>query len=89
MRSLAFICVFGLAGCGSWPDAGEPTAAGARGAWPALLPLDQVLDRDTVAEAEDADAQALSRRAAALRTRADVLRGDSSDMDVLRSRLAR
>ena len=78
-----------LPACGSWPDAGGPSPAGAGTDWPGLMPLDQVLAEGTVEPAEDADAEALSRRAAALRARAEILRGNPSDMDALRARLAR
>ncbi len=57
--------------------------------WPELLPLDQLLETGTVAEARPDDAEALRRRAAGLRNRAAILRGNATDMEALRSRLAR
>lgn len=78
-----------LAGCSDWPDAGAPSPTAAPGSWPVLLPLDQVLANGDIPEAEDKDAVNLSRRAAALRARAAVMRSNPSDMDALRARLAR
>lgn len=75
-----------LSACAPWPDVGGPTRAG--GDWPTLLPLDAVIERGTVPEATDRDADSLAARAAALRNRAAILRSDPSDMEALRARLA-
>jgi hypothetical protein len=83
---LPLIC---LAACSDWPDAGGPPMARRSQDWPALLPLGELLDAGTVPEAEDRDASALAARAAGLRNRAAILRGNASDLDALRARLPR
>ena len=89
MRRIAFLCLIGLAACGDWPDAGGPPMARSADDWPALLPLDGLVDTGRVPEAADDDAAALLNRASALRGRAAILRGDATDMEDLRARLAR
>lgn len=75
-----------LAACGDWPDVGGPTRASSAG-WPALLPLDAVLNAPDTGVASDWEAAALASRAADLRRRAAILRGDAGDLDALRERL--
>lgn len=89
MRAAVLLCLFGLAACGDWPDAGGPPMARSAKDWPALLPLDALLDSGTVPAATDRDANALRNRAAALRARATILRSDTGDLDALRARLDR
>ncbi|MEM9845701.1 MAG: hypothetical protein AAF965_12945 [Pseudomonadota bacterium] len=57
--------------------------------WPKLLPINQIIERGTMTEATDDDAEALRSRAAALRGRAAVLRGSATDIEALRARLPR
>lgn len=78
-----------LAACADWPDAGGPPMSRSSDDWPALLPLDGLIETGEVREAENRDAEALRSRAAALRARAAILRGDASDMEDLRARLTR
>ncbi len=87
---LAIVAVL-LSACGSWPELDAPLRNDP-GAWPVLLPLDDVSglsDNDGSAQSE---AQRLASRAAALRARAAVMRRPVSDgdaMEALRARLAR
>ena len=89
MRLIALLSLISLTACGSWPDAGGPPMSRSSDDWPALLPLDGLVETGSVPEATDDDATALLNRASALRGRAAILRGDATDMDDLRARLAR
>ncbi len=88
MRYAALTCLL-LSACGGWPDAGGPPITRDARPWPALLPLEQVLDAAPIAD--DPDSDRLAARAANLRARAAILRRDASDVDAmeaLRARLA-
>ncbi len=89
MRMTALLCLCLLAACGDWPDAGGPPMARSAKDWPALLPLDDLIETGALPEARDSEAEALRNRAANLRNRAAILRGNASDLDALRARLNR
>lgn len=86
MRCLILSGCLLLAACGDWPDIGGPTRAGTA-EWPVLLPLDAILASPDMPEASDREAAALAGRAADLRRRAAILRGDAGDLDALREKL--
>ncbi|MDJ0639744.1 MAG: hypothetical protein QNJ20_12970 [Paracoccaceae bacterium] len=77
-----------LAGCGGWPDVGGPTSSVTQD-WPVLRPIDSLLTEGALPAASEEEADRLARRAAALETRARVLRGSTTDMEALRARLGR
>ena len=56
---------------------------------PLLLPLDDLIETGRVETATERENDSLLARAAALRNRAAILRGNASDMDALRARLPR
>ncbi|WP_413718300.1 hypothetical protein [Silicimonas sp. MF1-12-2] len=90
LSSACLIC-FALAACGDWPDLPDPVRQSASGAWPALVPVAELLpDPEAEAQGEE-DALQLAARAEALRRRAAVLRtpvGDMDDFDALRARIS-
>jgi hypothetical protein len=80
-----------LCSCGPWPDTSGVPLARQDQPWPQLLPLDPILDPAGPPPTSDAEARALSARAAALRMRAAVLRRpveDDAAMEALRARLS-
>lgn len=80
-----------LSGCGPWPQVDAPERADT-GAWPALLPIEDISSVSRASASPPADAQRLSARAAALRARARLMRQsvpDQDAMDAMRARLAR
>lgn len=85
------MCAAILTGCGSWPEVDTPVGAHS-GAWPKLLPINEVSALSGNEGDAQAQAQSLSQRAAALRARAAVMRRavpDNAAMEALRARLAR
>lgn len=79
-----------LAACSDWPDIGEPPIERRNTAWPALLPLSQVIESGDIETADAAEAEDLAERAAALQRRARILRArarNANDIEALRSRL--
>lgn len=94
MRNGAFLAILAvvLSACGPWPQVADAPARNDTGAWPELLPLDDVTSVSTSSGSAQSEAQQLSARAAALRNRARVMRTSVPDldaMDALRARLAR
>lgn len=94
MRNGAFLTILAvfLTACGPWPQVADAPARNDSGAWPELLPLDDVTALSTSSGSAQSEAQLLSARAAALRNRARVMRTsvpNSEAMDALRARLAR
>ncbi len=89
MYKLAIPYFLLIAACAEWPDAGGPPMSRSAEDWPALLPLDGLLETGNVPAASEDDADALRNRANALRARAGILRSDASNMDDLRARLRR
>ena len=87
MRGVVLFGLMSLAGCSAWPDVGGPTLAREAPDWPALRPLDDVLSGAPPPQANDETAQALADRAAGLRYRAAILRGNASDLEAMRARL--
>ena len=91
MRALAlFSGLILLTACGDWPDAGGPPMERRSSNWPELLPLSDLVESGVVQTAENEDAQSLAARAAALQSRARILRasaGDADAMEALRARL--
>lgn len=78
-----------LSACSDWPDIG-PARVSQDAPWPRLLPLDAFLDAPEQ-RIEDGDAERLAARAAALRSRAAVLRrpaGDDAAFEAIRARMA-
>ena len=65
-----------LAACGTWPDVDGPVQDRGEKGWPTLLPLDDVLGGAPEPRLSEADPEALLSRAAALRARAQVMRGE-------------
>lgn len=91
-RLAALPLMFLLAACGAWPDVPAPGAQGGTGAWPALVPLSEVIAAQPEGATGEADATELSARAEALRRRADLLRAPVADGDAfeaLRALMAR
>ena len=89
--ALSLVCLPLLA-CGGWPDLGAPTLERSKRDWPDLLPLSQLVAEGGIEAASDEDARRLAARAAALRSRAQILRTDAGDadaMEALRARLRR
>ena len=87
---LAFCLTGCLAGCGDWPTADGERFASRTGPWPDLVPLNDVLSEGP--QAQSADSDQLSARAAALRARARILRQNATtreQMEALRARLPR
>lgn len=89
MRWIAPFVALSLAACAPWPDLGEAEPRGPARDWPALLPLETVLTGTAPALADEATGNDLADRAAALRARAAILRGDASDLDALRAAVPR
>lgn len=80
-----------LAGCGQWPDIDAP-AQSDDDPWPVLLPLGDLSSQSSSQSSAQSEAQRLSARAAALRSRARIMRTSVPDLDAvdaLRARLAR
>lgn len=89
MRVFALIICLALTACGDWPDAGGPAMERRSSDWPNLLPLSELLETGTVQQAEDADAERLAARAAALQNRARILRSNARDADAMEALRAR
>lgn len=89
MRMTALLSIALLTACAEWPDAGGPPMPRSAKDWPVLLPLDDLVETGRVDTASEAESNDLMARAAALRNRAAILRGNASDLDALRARLPR
>ena len=89
MRMIAPFCLVLLTACADWPDAGGPPMPRSAKDWPVLLPLDDLIETGRIETATERENDNLLARAAALRNRAAILRGNASDMDALRARLPR
>ena len=92
MKWIAALAFAGLAACADWPDTGAAPISRGDQPWPALLPVSEIIAASPDGAATAEDANRLAARAAALRARAALLRTDiatQSEMDALRSRLAR
>ena len=89
MRMIAPLFLVLLTACADWPDAGGPPMPRSAKDWPVLLPLDDLIETGRVDTATERENDSLLARAAALRNRAAILRGNASDMDALRARLPR
>lgn len=92
MRVLPLILCLNLAACADWPETGAPALDRESREWPTLMPLSEVVSGGTVVAADGDDADQLAARAAALRSRARILRanaGDADAMEALRARLRR
>lgn len=93
MRNTAipFIVTCALGACGPWPQVEAPAKTDT-GAWPVLLPLEELQGLPGAQTFAQGEAQRLSDRAAALQARARLMRTSVPDvdaMDALRTRLAR
>lgn len=92
MRWIVALAFAGLAACADWPDTGAAPISRGDQSWPALLPVSEIIAASTDGAVTAEDANRLSARAVALRTRASLLRREvatQSEMDALRRRLAR
>ena len=89
MRFTAPLLLVFLTACGDWPDVGGPALEQNAQSWPALLPLDQLVENGAVTVANDDEAETLAARAARLRARAAVLRGNANNLEALRARIVR
>lgn len=89
MRFVILLCIALVAACGEWPDAGGPPMARSAQDWPELLPLDDLIETGRIEPASTTESEVLRARAAALRNRAAILRGDTSDLEAMRARLNR
>ena len=89
MRFVIPFCIALVTACGEWPDAGGPPMARSAQDWPELLPLDDLIETGRIEPASTTESEVLRARAAALRNRAAILRGDTSDLEALRNRLNR
>lgn len=92
VRVAALALLFPMAACGPWPDVPAPGAQSRNDAWPALMPLSDVIAAPVEREAGEVEADRLAARADALRRRAALLRtplADSEAFEALRARMAR
>ncbi|MEL7025793.1 MAG: hypothetical protein AAGO57_01000 [Pseudomonadota bacterium] len=92
MRQVSYVFILVLAGCAQFPeiDAANRSAPPA-GSPPPLLPINELLALTSEGPLPEAETDDLEARAAALRTRAAILRGqvnNADDLDALRARLA-
>ncbi|MEO9825664.1 MAG: hypothetical protein ABJF50_14710 [Paracoccaceae bacterium] len=89
--SILIALLLAMSACGPWPQVDAPQHA-EPGAWPALLPMEEIAPLSRNDGTAQAEGQRLSNRAAALRNRARLMRQsvpDQDAMDAMRSRLAR
>ncbi len=84
-RGLTLLCFLYLTACGTWPDAGGPSAARGSQDWPELLPLDALLETGQIPTAPTDQNASLAERADALRARAAALRARSATVSSSRS----
>lgn len=89
MNRFAILLAIALSACTAWPELPAASTPTGSASWPRLEPLNALLSEEAVADDDDALADALLARAARLRARAAILRGDASDLDALRSNVAR
>ena len=89
MTRVLFLCLC-LAGCADWPAASGTPPLRDSGAWPRLVPVSELFA--TLPEARGDQGTRLAARAAALRSRAAILRrsaGSRDEIEAIRARLGR
>lgn len=93
MRSFALILVFGLSACTQFPELdGAVTAHGSDANYPDLVPIEPILAQAASGPRTDQTTDQLSSRVAALKARANRLRGrvvDTSSRDRMRTGVPR